>query len=92
VKFRVKASAIVASTTARPTHWRPVGFYSTAPTGLKFGSRAYVSFGSKADIGLSPLMSAIHPKVDVYSPNVRFVPKADIAAPRFRTLRRKPRG
>jgi hypothetical protein len=41
VKFRVKASAMVASTTARPTHWRPVGFYSTAPTGLKFGSRAY---------------------------------------------------
>src|SRR6516165_6758706 len=39
VKFRVKASAMVASTTARPTHWRPVGFYSTAPTGLKFGSR-----------------------------------------------------
>jgi hypothetical protein len=43
VKFRVKASAIVASTTARPTHWRLVGFYPTAPTGQKFGSRAYVS-------------------------------------------------
>jgi len=39
---------LVASTTARPTHWHPVGFHSTAPTGLKFGSRADVSFGSFA--------------------------------------------
>jgi hypothetical protein len=38
------------------------------------------ALGQKQTLGRRPLMSAIHPKADVdeYSPNVRFVPKADI--------------
>jgi hypothetical protein len=36
--------------------------------------------GQKRTLDRRPLMSALHPKADMdgYSPNVRFVPKADI--------------
>ena len=39
------------------------------------------ALGQKQTLDCRPLMSAIHPKADMdgYSPNVRFVPKADIA-------------
>jgi hypothetical protein len=38
------------------------------------------ALGQKQTSDCRPLMSALHPKADMdgYSPNVRFVPKADI--------------
>jgi hypothetical protein len=60
VKFRVKASATVASTKANAlTTGR---FLSDRTTGLKFGSGAYVSFGSKADIKARPANVCFTPK------------------------------
>jgi hypothetical protein len=50
---------------------------------IEFFTQANVRFGSKADMGLRPLMSAIHPKADIAQRdwNVRFVPIPDISLP-----------
>ena len=42
---------------------------------------AMSALGQKQTLDCRPLMSAIHPQADMdgYSPNVRFVPKADIS-------------
>src|SRR6516165_7519890 len=78
VKFRVKASTIVASTTARPTHWRPVGFYSTALTGLKFGARLCLLWVKSRHSALPHhVRFALESGHCDSAAHVRFVPEAD---------------